>query len=41
MSQLTKAITRQLQRQYAEPVLKDLNGNWYYRGRCFRRPRTV
>ena len=29
MSQLTKAITRQLQRQYAEPVLKDLNGNWY------------
>lgn len=29
MSQLTKAITRQLQRQYAEPVFKASNGTWY------------
>jgi len=29
MSQLTKAITRQLQRQYTQPVLKDARGSWY------------
>lgn len=29
MSQLTKAITHQLQRQYAEPVFKASNGTWY------------
>ncbi|WP_318767299.1 hypothetical protein [Lactiplantibacillus carotarum] len=29
MSQLTKAITRQLQRHYQQPVLKDGSGNWY------------
>ncbi|RRK10400.1 hypothetical protein D1831_07530 [Lactiplantibacillus garii] len=29
MSQLTKAITRQLQRQYQQPVLKDASGSWY------------
>lgn len=29
MSQLTKIITRQLQRHYQQPVLQDPNGNWY------------